>query len=677
MRWAGTGCWLLLTACVFGACGPGEQPPDRLLLATAGPQPVEWVSLAGSERRAVTATDGVAWRGEVILQPGDALDFSLALVPGAASGVSAEAVVETASGRELARWPLSTAGSWQEQRLDLPLTGRHELVLRSVGAGTVAWAELSLLRRPSPAVGGERPNLILISLDTVRADHLSLYGYHRPTSPSLEALAASSWVFEQSFSTSTWTLPSHGSMFTGLLPDQHGLQRVADRLAPNAETAAERLAADGYRTAAITDGGFLGSRWGFAQGFERYDSTSGQAWEPKDAAVIFRRAAEWVAANRHRPFFLFVHTYEAHQPYFNREGFADPFLDPDYRGPFEQSANVFRKDVDLPAEVERITALYDGGLRRMDHYLGRFLDDLEARGVLDSTALIVTSDHGEGLNEHGDFEHAHGEVFDEHVRVPLLVRPAGGVSAARVATPVTSLDVLPTLLDFAGLEDPGLLGGSLRRLAEAPSQPSRAVLSHGINSLQELFERRYRLGEGDSLVIFDRPRQALAGFQPSSDPEMRRPQPPSPDDPAARRLGRLLAWLGEGDYWTCFEAGRRLTWVDGAALAVAGHWSGEGWQSGPAPAELSAAPGQELCVSFEILPGQGPRAVEVDGRRLRLRRAPADTSAAASPLVSDQPLLPSSGDAVLVWPTAAAFEAERTTLDEAATEELRALGYLG
>jgi hypothetical protein len=313
---AGDRHWIGRFAAVGGA---GEEIPVP-----------ERVSVAGSERPALVTGGGISWQTPAGELEGGTLAFSIA-APGEAGGI---AVVERngpgGEREELLRIEVAP-GTWIRRRL--PLERRDSpgdddrLVLRSDGAA-VAWAEIHWL----PAAVGSRvrlvipPDVVLVSIDTLRADHLSSYGYRRPTSPNLDRLADESLLFTRSSSASTWTLPSTATLLTGLLPAQHGLRRLGHRLPPEVETLAERLREHGYRTAAITDGGFVGPDWGFSQGFERYDATAGEAWAPKDVAVIAEAASRWIEENRFHPFFLFVHTYETHKPYANREGFADDFL---------------------------------------------------------------------------------------------------------------------------------------------------------------------------------------------------------------------------------------------------------------------------------------------------------------------------------------------------------------
>ncbi len=643
------------------------------------------VSVARSERQALVTGPGVVWRtaGEETL--GDTFAVSLAALGPAAPG--ATAVVELVAGgerREILRAAVA-AGAWSRHRVALPRrSGR--LVLTS--EGLVAWAEIHALRSEESAGRPARPDLVLISIDTLRADHLSTYGYHRPTSPRLDRLAAESHVFRRSLSASTWTLPSTATLLTGLLPAQHGLLSIRQRLPPPVDTLAERLGRLGYRTAAFTDGGFVAPQWGFSQGFERYDATAGKAWGPKDVAAIAGPAQRWLEENRFHPFFLFVHTYETHQPYTNREGFADPFFDPAYDGRFADRASVRVSEAEATAgaDLERIVALYDGEVRRADHYLGRLLDALRASGRWRDTAVIVTSDHGEEFLDHGDFDHGFAKVFDPNVRVPLILKPPGEPAARTVDRPVTGLDVAPTLLGLAG--DAGAAGLPGRPLLAAGSPAADgAVLVHGTHSFPHLDEERYRLDHGDHAVVFDRVR--VEWFDLVADPEMRRPDGEvfaGPAAAAADRLQAALAWLGEAELVARLPADvRRVVAPKSSRIEPLGVWSGLTWRPGRRADgrwEVELEPGGPHDLVFSPRRGEG-------GWRLVVERA----AAGAPELLmlearrSQRPLGGRGGDLQrpvggpppepgIILPSALLFRTAAVELGDEKVEELKALGYL-
>jgi arylsulfatase A-like enzyme len=516
----------------------------------------------------------------------------------------------------------------------------------------------------------------------LRADRLSCYGHERTTSPNLDRLAAEGYLFLDSSSSSTWTLPSTATMLTGLLPDQHRVQRIPEVLHDDVETVAERLREAGYRTAALTDGGFLNLRWGFTQGFQRYDTTGGEAWDPtKDVAVIESMASEWLRENRFEPFFLFVHTYETHQPYTNAEGFADGFLDPDYGGELTETVNPWSlggKARDS-AEVRRAKALYDGEIARADHYIGRLLDLLRRQDRYDNTAILVTSDHGEEFLEHGGIEHATGKVFDENVRVPMIFKPPGGGDGATVAMPTSSIDLVPTLLELAGLETPTTLTGrSLVGLVHTQRSEPRAVLVHGLSSLPERIEERYRLDLGSQSIVFDRVGERVEAYDRANDPGMQAPVPVDvvgSDHPLVPRLQLMLAWAtAEGRFFSRLpRESDRLAIPDGSQIESLGVWDGLSWRPMSEDRELRLRSGAPHTLVFDTDSSRGAPI---------LLLGPAGPDAAPVQLVNERsvfgwnPFNGASPQPLTMIPTAETYRAVSLELESADLEELRSLGYV-
>lgn len=683
------------------------------------------VTRDGSRRSVVTTCDGRWLRAAVEAPPGAVLDLALTGIDdpmdeeasvaepadGKDTGAAApEAVLRAIfhgageQERELLR-TAPPADGWSSHRLELPVPaegGEIELVLSSSGPGAVAWGALYLTAEgDSPRgkrSGGEGPpNLILISLDTVRADRLSLYGHRRPTSPNLERLAAEALVYEHSLSASTWTLPSTATLLTGLLPAQHGVTALGTRLTRDVTTLAERLAAAGYRTTAITDGGFVGFNWGFPQGFDRYDATHGSDWATKDAAGIFATAEAWVRDNRFEPFFLFVHTYESHQPYANREGFADPFLDPAYAGPIGDSVGIPPKSGPPgPADLERIGALYDGEIRRADHYLGRFLDSLRESGSWEDTAVVVTSDHGEELGEHGGMEHARGKVFDPNVLVPLVIKPAasGEIARARgparVEAPVTGLDVVPTLLAMAGLPHPELPGRDL--LATGGPEAARPFV-HGIPSLPNSTAERFRWDPArGASIVYHRTANELLAYERDTGRVMPWDRHAAPKDGSVGaadadrgpvdRLTAVRAWLSPARFLVRLPAGAtQADAPEGSRIVPTGVVR---------TPDAEADAGSARFLVFDLADGRGDWTVRWSGaggdggaleldlgplrRSVRGRREGEDGGTAAP--APWNPLRDPLPDVGVVLSTAAGFTAAQAQVGDETRDELRALGYL-
>jgi arylsulfatase A-like enzyme len=332
---------------------------------------------------------------------------------------------------------------------------------------------------------------VLVSIDTLRADHVSAYGYARQTTPQLDRLAAAGVRFAQAFAAASWTLPSHVSLFTSQLPSRHGVQHDRVALPALATTLAETLAAAGFATAGFVSWIYVGERYGLAQGFDVYrelidlsrlEFASGGGAAQADAVID--AALGWLGSAPRRPFFLFVHLFDPHMdyapppPYDTLFG-GDPVASDGRYASVRRYISYLHADPPAPPDAatrERITALYDGEIRYADDQLGRLLRALERRG--EECIVIVLSDHGEELGEHGSFEGHGWTLYDEVLRVPLVLRLPGGEAAGTVVqTPVTLIDVAPTVLEALGLPVPGSFEGtSLLPLLRGEAAPGGRLL---------------------------------------------------------------------------------------------------------------------------------------------------------------------------------------------------------
>lgn len=354
-----------------------------------------------------------------------------------------------------------------------------------------------------------RPDIILVSIDSLRADHLGSYGYHRETSPFIDRLASEGVRFDNAISTTSWTLPSHAALFSGLYDSTHGLTSDDQRLAQGVQTIAELLRENGYHTAGFFGGPFLHPTFGLDQGFEVYrncmSSTSGplsgqdlrQGLEldrvPSHADVTSPRTLEevtsWAEGGGNRPFFLFLHLWDVHYDYIPPREYVELF-DPEYEGVLTGegfSTNPAISPRMSPRDLEHLIALYDGEIRFTDDHLRLIFEVLGNRGLLDNTLTVITADHGEEFFEHGGKGHRR-TLFEEMIRVPLIVHWPGHVrSGSVIESQVRLIDVMPTLAAAAGLEPATVIQG--RDLSPFLQGSSLSP----VHSLSELFV------EGDSL----------------------------------------------------------------------------------------------------------------------------------------------------------------------------------
>lgn len=399
------------------------------------------------------------------------------------------------------------------------------------------------------------PNVVLISVDMLRPDHLGCYGYGRDTSPNIDRLAAEGTLFENAISTTSWTLPAHAALLTGLNDSVHGCIDTNTRLDSERTTLTERLYEVGYETAGIYSGPYLHPVFGLAQGFEVYtdctsypqlsDSTARgigtvdgpDIWQASHRDVtsprVYEAARAWLVRQRERPFFLFVHLWDVHYDFVPPPPY-DRMFDLDYAGPVTGDKFLFDQWINgrMPADdLDHLVALYDGEIAWTDVHIGRILDDLDELGIQDSTIVVLVADHGTEFFEHGEKSHRK-TLFDKVIRIPMIVRYPGGVPAGqRIATQVSIIDVVPTIAELAGLPIPrDVMGASLVPFLEGDTpgwdQPA----------ISELFSNHRRMRSfrwPDRKLIEDLLTGKSWAYDLQTDPGELRPVH-SPDDPLMR-----------------------------------------------------------------------------------------------------------------------------------------------
>lgn len=396
-----------------------------------------------------------------------------------------------------------------------------------------------------------RPNVVVVLADTLRADHLGAYGYPRDTSPRFDALAADSYLFEDVRAQAPCTFPSVNSILTGRLPHRFfGQPEGGMGIPPTIPSIAELLRRTGYATAAISASpvvratpGSINPGGGFAGGFDRFSENC----EWQDAACVNRRAERFLD-RLPEPFFLYLHYFDPHDPYLPPAHWPRRFAgegaglsEATRRGDPNPIARALYKNGDAslatPEAIAHLTDLYDEEIGFWDFQLGRLVDGLRERRLLDRTILVVLSDHGESLYQHGHLRHCRS-LFDTEIKTPLLVRLPPSLRAApphRIAVQTANLDVVPTLLDYAGIDARGLEleGASLRPTIDGEDAARAPVYASwaGLRAVKDgRFKLLIRAADGESWL-----------YDVESDPE-------ESEDVASehpRDAGRLKRFLRE------------------------------------------------------------------------------------------------------------------------------------
>ena len=324
-------------------------------------------------------------------------------------------------------------------------------------------------------------NVVLVIIDTLRADHMSLYGYERQTTPHLDKLSENGSVFEHAYSASSWTLPGIASILTGLYPTEHGAggPRPLRRLREGVPTLPQYLSVAGYATGAVANVSFLDPRFGMAIGFDHYDLERAGSTELRRADESLDDALEWLdQRNRSKPFFLLLHLFDVHHqfdaPEPARGVFTDAFAD---RYGDSLATLQSREEAARRADVEFIKAAYDEEILWVDSQIGRLFEKLRERNLHKTTWIALTADHGEAfLGEHTHKGHGNS-LYDEVMRVPLVLW-GPDIPAARYQEPVSTVDIVPTLLDLVKLEVPPVSGGTLVPLLEGGAPPARPIYAY-------------------------------------------------------------------------------------------------------------------------------------------------------------------------------------------------------
>jgi arylsulfatase A-like enzyme len=448
---------------------------------------------------------------------------------------------------------LGEAVSWHE--VPLPAGGVRKAELRFSVEGPPA---LSCVVDPlvAPRERGrpgarpwreERPDVVVFLADTFRADNLAAYGSTSGLTPAIDRFAARARVYAQAWSTSPHTLPTHAALFTGHFPHQNGLVDFYNPLPGALDTLAEKLAARGYRCAAVTDGGMVSQRHGLEQGFAWFDE--------RVEADTLARTRDVLARDDGRPLFLFVQTYAVHAPYrpsaetrarlrgsLPVDGdFDELYVEAQKLGITHTAERPAAQREREDALARELRGLYLAKTSELDESFGRFLAELDARGGAEASTLFFLSDHGEAFLEHSQLFHATG-VHEEELRVPLLVR-GPGFAPGREERPVSLIDFAPTVAELCGLaREPEWIGRSLRappaerelfgfQARRAESGATLAVIEGGKKRIGRYWAERSEVGEFQELYDLAR------------DPGEAENLLPAPSGPSAELHARLAHYL--------------------------------------------------------------------------------------------------------------------------------------
>ncbi len=411
----------------------------------------------------------------------------------------------------------------------------------SLRSGAIAFASIALFACGDSAPFEDRhtdksrpPNIVLIIVDTLRADHLGIYGSRRDTSPKIDALAASAVLYQRAYSQAPWTTASIGSLLTSRYPATLAIGDLDAPLPEESMLLPEVLQAAGYSTGAIVSHRLCGSRWGFNQGYDVFDERQIAGHDGISSGGITDSAIEFVEAHRvdpddqdpslinperTGPFFLLLHYFDPHFSYIEHEPFEFLSEEPSYRGWIQSGVKPKQVAPRIgslkPADLRELLRLYDSEIAFTDHHIGRFLDFLRASDLFESSMIVLTADHGEEFLDHGGVSHSN-TLFDEVVRVPLIVKYPFGAHST-VEHPVALLDIFPTVLDIAGVPVPaGARGRSLRSPAGDSFRPVFTDVARGRRKpLHAVVDHPWKL-------IYDVDENAHALYDLTTDPGERR-----------------------------------------------------------------------------------------------------------------------------------------------------------
>jgi len=572
-----------------------------------------------------------------------------------------------------------------------------------------------------PAFDDTRPDMVLIVVDTLRADHLGAYGYRRETSPAIDGLAARGTLFEASWGAAPWTLPSIMSIMTSRYPSGHRVENDGLRLDTGIPTLAQTFEAGGYATGAFVSHIYVTETFGFGRGFQHFDDFDLgdpeyrlEAGLEPDATRVTDAALEWLAEQGDEPVFLFVHFFDPHWPYEPPDEFRAMFPS-DYRGDldagYDSISRYQDRNIDMPEDYRSfLVDRYDGEIRYVDREIARLLEGLRETGRSDRSWITVTSDHGEEFKEHGSVGHGRN-LYEEVIHVPLVIAgPASGAESRggrRIATPVSGIDLFPTLIDLAGFErrPPGLEGISLApvlRRSGAGAAPTEAGPGIVISETVRLntYQKALRRGERKLIQFMGQNRCELydLDLDPGEQNDLADAQPEECRELLRELYARVdvfsgawnLTWSSDGSEHRfqgqirtsgifrsivplfpdqgkyVFERGNTLSFTDAG-------------QAGDSGFSFTTVPYDAEVTFYLMIDGEpSPQSISLGARRSRPRGLPFTLEGApSSELAFERPIYePGQEVGFFLWRTRPASPGQAITLDEGIRERLESLGYV-
>jgi arylsulfatase A-like enzyme len=502
----------------LASCGGSNEPPAtpfHLLGAPAvvfAPEGAEElsspISLGGERRGALSAATPFEFRYRVVMPERAFLTFAIGIaalpsfegdfdLPGNRMKftvrVGENAPEQTVFDREI---HVSRKDRWLEQVVDLRRYAGREMwvVFQTEFPGHAPdGSHLPLVGVYADPVLHDRGayrssrGVVVVSIDTLRRDHVSLYGYPRRTTPGLELLARESVVFDDAVSTSSWTLPAHASLLTSTYPGVHGAVSSRVGLSPSFPNLARTLSENGFFTQAMVTHVYLSKEYGFAEGFDRH-----RYLPDTRAEELTNEAIRFLEARGDEDFFLFLHYYDPHWHYDPPPPY-DTFFDPSYdggaNGIWWDFKDEDRESID-PRDLHHILALYDGEILYTDREVERLFREMKRIGVFEETLVVVTSDHGEEFLEHGAWEHQK-TLYEEQLRIPLVMKlPRGRMGPLRVDHQVSLIDVAPTILAELGIEAPETYQGRPLLSSAGVVESAWAETEHTLDGSRKIAVRR-------------------------------------------------------------------------------------------------------------------------------------------------------------------------------------------